>query len=102
MKPGCTLIGKIYGKPEKRDELLKILNAFVAPTRAEAGCLEYQFHVCDDDPNAFMFYENWNSRKDLEDHLKMPHLLPLIERKEELLAKEIELQFFSMVSDYLV
>ncbi len=100
MTPGCTLIGMIYGRPEKRAELLEILGSFVAPTRREAGCIDYHFHSSVDDPNAFMFYENWRSRKDLDEHLEMPYLKPLVARKEELLARDIELHFYAMHSPY--
>jgi len=65
MKPGCTLIAYLHAKPEKRDELLKILQSFVKPSRAEAACVEYHLHVSNDDPNLFVFYENWRIVKTL-------------------------------------
>ncbi len=37
--PGCTIIGTVVAKPEKRDELMRLLAAQVAPTRAESGCI---------------------------------------------------------------
>ena len=48
MKPGCSLIAYLHGKPEKRNELLAVLSAFVAPTRAEPGCVEYHLHISQD------------------------------------------------------
>ena len=45
-RPGCTIIGTVVAKPEKREELYRILMAQVAPTRAEEGCVSYDFH-CD-------------------------------------------------------
>ena len=55
MNPGCTLVAFLKGKPEKRHELLAALRAFVKPTRAEAGCVEYHLHGSDTDPNLFFF-----------------------------------------------
>jgi quinol monooxygenase YgiN len=52
----------------------------VAPTRAEAGCVNYDYHVDVEDPNVFVFYESWRSRDDLDAHLKAPHLRPLLRR----------------------
>jgi quinol monooxygenase YgiN len=40
-RPGCTIIGTVVAKPEKREELCRIPMAQVAPTRAEAGCVSY-------------------------------------------------------------
>ena len=100
MNPGCTLIAFLKGKPEKRDELLSVLRAFVKPTRAEAGCVEYHLHVSDADPNLFFFYENWRTRKDLDEHLEMSYLKSFFDRRMDLLEKEIDLQYMTMVSAY--
>ena len=74
MKPGCTLVAYLHAKPEKRDELLKVLQSFVKPSRAEPACVEYHLHVSNDDPNLFVFYENWRTRKELDQHLQTPIL----------------------------
>lgn len=94
----CTITGTVVAKPGNRIELQAILTAMVAPTRAEPGCMNYDFHVDAKDPCVFMFYENWRSKADLDAHLKMPHLVPLISRVDELLAKPVELRFYEMLS----
>ena len=58
MNPGCTIIGTVVAKPETREELQAILAAQVEPTRAEAGCVNYDFHADAKDPCVFVFYEN--------------------------------------------
>jgi quinol monooxygenase YgiN len=98
MKP-CTLIGTVVAKDETREELRKILADQVAPTRAEAGCINYDFHVDVDDPNVFVFYENWRSKADLDAHLKTPHLQPLFGRLQELLARPVDMKFLDMLSE---
>jgi quinol monooxygenase YgiN len=95
----CTIIGMVVAKNETREELRAILTAQVKPTRAEEGCINYDFHVDAEDPNTFMFYENWRSRADLDAHLKTPHLQPLFGRLEELLARPVEIKFYEMLSD---
>jgi quinol monooxygenase YgiN len=100
MNPGCTLIAFLKGKPEKRDELLAVLRGFVDPTRAETGSVEYHLHISDTDPNLFFFYENWRTRKDLDEHLEMPYLKSFFERRMDLLEKEVDLQFMTMDSAY--
>ena len=95
----CTIIGTVVGKDATREELHQILAAQVAPTRAEPGCINYDFHVDAEDPNVFVFYENWRSKSDLEAHLMMPHLRPLFGRLDELLACPVEIKFYTMLSD---
>jgi quinol monooxygenase YgiN len=94
----CTVIGTLVAKAERREELLRILTSQVAPTRAEPGCIDYDFHVAADDPCVFMFYENWRSREDLDAHLKSPHLQPLISQMDQLLARPVEIRSFEMLS----
>ena len=95
----CTLIGTVVARNETREELRGILSAMVAPTRAEPGCVNYDFHVDAEDPNVFVFYENWKSRADLDVHLKAPHLAPLVGRLNELLARPVEMRFLDMLSE---
>jgi quinol monooxygenase YgiN len=61
-----------HGRRQRRDARgsTAILAAQVAPTRAEPACINYDFHVEANDPNVFMFYENWRSKDDLDAHLQ--------------------------------
>ena len=93
-----TIIGTVVAKPETREELHKILSGFVEPTRAEVGCINYDFHVDPADPCVFMFYENWRSKDDLDRHLAMPHLKPLLGRLDQLLARPVEIRNYVMLS----
>jgi quinol monooxygenase YgiN len=98
-KPGCTIIGTVVAKPEKRDELMLILAAQVAPKRAEPGCINYDFHCDKADPNTFIFYENFASNEALDDHLKQSHLKPLMDRLDELLAEPVNIRHLDMLSN---
>jgi quinol monooxygenase YgiN len=93
-----TVIGTIVAKPETREELQAILSGFVEPTRAEEGCINYDFHVDAADPCVFMFYENWRSKDDLDRHLAMPHLKPLFGRLDDLVARPVDVRRFVMLS----
>ena len=97
-KLGCTIIGTVIAKPEKRAELLKILTSFVTPTRTEPGCINYDFHCDAEDPNVFVFYENYVNKQALDKHLSMPYLRPLIDRTDELLAKPVNIRYLTMLS----
>jgi quinol monooxygenase YgiN len=98
-RPGCTIIGTVVAKPEKREELLRILIAQVAPTRAEPGCVSYDFHCDAQDPCVFVFYENFRSRDALDKHLQMPYLRPLMDRVDELCAEPIVIRHLHMLVD---
>lgn len=39
-----TLVAFLRAKPRQSEELSRRLNALVEPTRAEAGCINYDLH----------------------------------------------------------
>jgi quinol monooxygenase YgiN len=92
-----TIIGTVTARPECRDELEALLTKQVAPTRAEAGCINYDFHVDAADDCVFVFYENWRSQEDLDQHMKMPHLMPLLSEIDRLLARPVEIRHLRMI-----
>lgn len=94
-----TIIGTVTARPETREELSSLLQAQVAPTRAEAGCINYDFHLDAADPCVFVFYENWTDRAALDAHLAMPHLQPLFSQLDRLLACPVDIRPLTMLSD---
>ena len=93
-----TIIGTVTAKPETRVELQALLAQQVALTRAEPGCINYDFHVDADDPCCFVFYENWRTQADLDAHMAMPHLAPLFSQLDRLLAQPVEIRHLTMLS----
>ena len=98
-RPGCTLIGIVTAKAGKREELQGILVSFVAPARAEEGCVSYDLRCAADNPDVFVFYECFINRAALDRHSRQPYLNLLKSRAAELLAKPIEVRFLSMLSE---
>lgn len=86
-----SLIATLTAHPETREELFRLLVDQIRPTRAEHGCIDYNLHVDANDPRVFVFYENWENQADLDAHMKMPHLEPLLSEIDRLLAKPIDI-----------
>jgi quinol monooxygenase YgiN len=97
-----TIIGTVTARPECRDELEELLRQQVGPTRAEPGCINYDFHVDAANPCVFVFYENWTSQADLDSHLNMPHLAPLMTQIDRLLAVPVDIRHLRMLSTHIV
>jgi quinol monooxygenase YgiN len=57
----------------REQELGIQLQALVAPSRSEPGCLAYELHLDPSDPGKFMFYERFRSQAALDLHLASPH-----------------------------
>ncbi len=56
------------------EALKSALLGLVEPTRAEAGCIQYDLHQDHQDPAAFLFYEIWKDRAVWLVHMETPHL----------------------------
>jgi quinol monooxygenase YgiN len=89
-----TLIAHLHAKPEKVEALHTLCQSFVAPTRAETGCVAYHFHKSVDDPTHFMFYETWAVRTVFEQHLEMPHLKTFWDNRLSYLQRDVDLSFY--------
>jgi quinol monooxygenase YgiN len=93
-----TVLARVKARAGKEDEVRRLLVALVAPSRAEAGCLNYDLHQSTTDPTEFMFYENWVSRAALDAHAAMPYLDEFDARAAGLLAAPVEITFWQMTS----
>jgi quinol monooxygenase YgiN len=69
-----TLVVSFQARPGKEAELRALLTGMLAPTRQEAGCINYDLHTSPDDPAKFLFYENWASKAHHQAHDKTPHV----------------------------
>lgn len=68
-----TVVATVVAKKEWVEEVKAELLRLVAPTRLEAGCIEYTLHQDNDDPALFVFYETWENESSLADHMNSPH-----------------------------
>ncbi len=75
-------------KPEKREEFLELANEAIAHTQEEPGVISYNLYEDPMEPNSFIFFEQWKSRKSLDVHLEAEYTRRLLNRFGELLATE--------------
>jgi quinol monooxygenase YgiN len=85
-KNAVTLIVILRSKDGQHLLLEAELRALLAPTRKEAGCLQYDLHSCIDHPGLFLLHEVWESRDHHTAHTRTPHFLRWNARKDALLA----------------
>ena len=77
-----TIVARILVKEGKVDlvksELLKLIDT----TRAEKGCINYDLHQDNENPNQFLFYENWANRDLWQMHMGNAHLAKYMKATE--------------------
>ncbi|MHC4821110.1 MAG: putative quinol monooxygenase [Planctomycetota bacterium] len=69
-----TIVAAITAAPGSADLVRAELEKLVPITRKEEGCLLYDLHVDNENPNHFLFYETWTSRELWQNHMNAPHL----------------------------
>lgn len=82
-----TIVAKILAKEEQRELVKNELTKLVEPTRAEDGCINYDLHQDNKNPNLFIFYENWTSPEALQKHLKSDHITAYSKATKEAVAE---------------
>jgi quinol monooxygenase YgiN len=93
-----TVVATFQARPGKETELKNALIGLVAPTRKEAGCLNYDLHISPEDPAKFLFHENWTSQELLGAHLKSPHIAALLPRVDELCVAFPEIKIWERIA----
>ncbi|KEY59261.1 putative quinol monooxygenase [Serratia sp. DD3] len=85
------VVALITATPEHRTAVEQALRAMVAPSRAEAGCLQYDLHQEVDHPDAYVFIERWASAQALQEHTETNHFRAfLAELEGKLVSLEVK------------
>jgi quinol monooxygenase YgiN len=85
-------------KPEKAEEFAALFGAYVAPSRAEPGCIEYHMLRDQQDPTLFIFYEVWQSQAHLAIHSALPHMQEFHAQRMDYLLRDFEIRPIEMLS----
>ncbi len=66
--------GTIPIRPDCREQALKLARGMTEATRAEPGCISYDFYVGLSDPNTLMLFQEWDSMEALMRHFQTVHM----------------------------
>jgi len=94
-----TVLARFKAKEGMEEKAKQAIIDCVAPTRAEAACINYDLHQSKDDKRLFMLYENWQSKELLDQHLATPHLTGLVAKSDELFSEPIDIALWEMISE---
>jgi len=85
-------------RPEKAEAFEALFRAYVEPSRAEPGCIEYHMLRDQQDPTLFIFYEIWQSRAHLDVHSNLPHMQQFFENRMDYLERDFDIRRIDMLS----
>lgn len=70
-------------QPGTRDKILERASEAQAATRAEPGCIAYDFFTCTDDPDKLVFVESWIDQAAHDFHMEQEHTKSFIAYHEQ-------------------
>ncbi|EGY33247.1 putative quinol monooxygenase [Aggregatibacter actinomycetemcomitans] len=73
-----TVIVQFSVKENKINDFLAKCQELIKHTRQEAGCVSYELQKNTEQPNHYVFLEQWKSKADLENHFATPHFTSII------------------------
>ncbi|MFI8580011.1 putative quinol monooxygenase [Ectopseudomonas khazarica] len=81
-----------HTRPEQAAAFERLFRAYVEPSRAEPGCIEYHMLRDAQDPTLFIFYEVWASQAALDAHMALPHMQAFHARRMDYLRRDLEVR----------
>jgi len=84
--------------PDKASEFRSRLTGLIAPTLQEPGCLRYEVLQNREDPTEFTFVEEWRDEAAIVAHDATDHIKDAHEWLPNLLAEEIDVRRYNVVS----
>lgn len=69
-----VVVGQFRFPPERMNEALPVMRRVIETTRAEAGCVQYNYGEDVLDPGLIRVSELWESREQLAAHMQTPHM----------------------------
>jgi quinol monooxygenase YgiN len=88
-----VVVGRVRTTPEKAEDLIHIGQAVAEASRDEGGCLDYRFYADTEDPEAYLFVEEWESMEALQRHFTTPHVATMMQEIPDAIAGTPEVQF---------
>lgn len=93
---GTRVIATFKALPGREDDLYKVLERLVEPTRAETGCRLYELWRSRSDPAEFTFVEEWASDEALAAHAQSAHIAEARSRYPDLIAGDVDLRLYDL------
>ena len=81
--------------PEKQLEVMQTLLSMIEPTENEAGCLSYAVFCDMEDKSLFSLVEEWETREDLNHHIRS-HRFGVLLGTKTLLCEPVEIKIYTV------
>jgi quinol monooxygenase YgiN len=91
------VVAKNYADPKRIDEILSLCRELVETTRRERGCISYGVYRDAEHPELLTMIEEWESREDLDAHLRSEHFTRLVPQMSKLMTRAADMNVYQQV-----
>ena len=98
-RQNITVIAKIKARDGREQDVAEELEKLLVPTRAEPGCVIYDLYQSADEKNLFMFYECWEKKQDLDEHLQKSYIKAFMQKAGKLLAEPVDISLWKRIGE---
>ena len=81
----------VKSKPGKSELLRAQLENLVRHSKQETACLQYDLHQSVEDPDVFIFYEEWENQDGLDLHNQSAYITDFVALAPELIVGQIDI-----------
>jgi quinol monooxygenase YgiN len=93
-----VLVARLKVKDGMVEVAKKAALDLVLPSRAEAGCINYDVHQAIDDETVFVWHETWKSKSALDEHFETPEFKSFFATVGEIAAEPSQMTLTKMIS----
>lgn len=93
-----VISGKFAAKPDRREELIQLAIGMFDRSRAEPGCISYNFYEDAANSNNFLFFEEWKMQEDIDKHFQTEHFKKFMEKFPDLIIGEAKIRIYQVDS----
>ena len=94
-----VLFARLKVKKEAVERAKNAAMAIVEPSRAEIGCLNYDFHQAIDDETIFLWHETWKNREAIDAHGTSKHFAEFSEAIKDMTEEPLQVTLAKMVGE---
>ena len=84
------IIARFHARPGQESAVEAAIREVSVPTRAEAGCLDYQAFRSTRDPALFFIHTRWKDETAFELHATLPHTVRFLATVEPLIDHPLD------------
>ena len=93
-----VVIGRVRTTPDRRGALVGVARTMCAASRGDDGCLGYRFYADTEQPDHFVFVEEWADDVALQAHFARPHTTTFMAAIADLVDGPADVSFHTVAS----